>query len=299
MGAADHDRYLAPYLDHLRVERGLSDHTVAAYARDLVRYLGFLDARGKTRPTDADRRAVEDHLGELRRGGLAPSSVARTASSIRGFHRFLVSEGLTTVNPAARIPTPRRWERLPHAIAVEDVLRLVEVPEGTGPLPVRNRALLELGYATGLRASELVGLSASGVHADDRFVRVVGKGGKERVVPYGGAAARALDRYRAGPRDALRRGKRVSALFLNHHGGPLTRVGYWGILKREARRAGIPDVHPHVLRHSFATHLLQGGADLRVVQELLGHASIATTQIYTHLETAQLQEVHATCHPRG
>jgi integrase/recombinase XerD len=297
--AATCGRYLDPFLDHLRVERGLSDHTISGYARDLARYLSYLSARRVVSPTRADRRMIEEHLGELRRGGRSPSSVARAASAIRGLHRFLVAEGLADQNPAARIPTPRRIERLPHAIPVEEILRLVDVPEGSGPLPIRNRALLELAYATGLRASELVGLTPREVHAEDRFVRVVGKGGKERVVPYGGAAARALARYRSGPRDLLRRGKRVSALFLNHRGGPLTRVGYWGILKREARRAGIPDVHPHVLRHSFASHLLQGGADLRVVQELLGHASIATTEIYTHLETARLREVHASCHPRG
>jgi integrase/recombinase XerD len=293
-------RYVTPFLDHLRIERGFSEHTVAAYAADLRRYSAFLSARGVRRPADATRALVSDHLANLTREGCAPASVARALSAMRTFHRFLLAEGLATENPTARQPAPRRWRRLPRALSLADVERLIGSPRGDGALARRDRALLELAYATGLRAAEIVGLRIADTDLSDRFVRVTGKGGRSRVVPFGRTAATALTDYLAGPRHQLLRGGRESVVFLNHRGRPLTRVGYWTILKRCANQVGLSArVHPHVLRHTFATHLLEGGADLRVVQELLGHASIATTQIYTHVERTRLLEVHRTYHPRG
>jgi len=299
LSSATRLRYLEPFLEHLRAERGLSTRTVAAYGSDLARYLGELESRGVGAPTRATTNEVEAHVSELRRTGHAPASVARALSSVRAFHRFLVAEGLTETNPASRVPSGRRWRRLPHALPVDAVLRLLGSVKGSTPLALRDRALLEMGYATGARASELVALTPAAVHEAERFARFFGKGRRERLVPFGAAAAQALRVYLLDGRPKLAGRRRVEAIFLNHRGGALTRVGYWGILKTHAERAGLPGIHPHVLRHSFATHLLEGGADLRVVQELLGHASIATTQIYTHLEQARLSEIHRQCHPRG
>ena len=291
------DRYVSPFLDHLRIERGLSEHTVTGYERDLIRYVNGL---APTAPTDATRPSVEAHVSRLRRAGLAPTSVARALSAIRTFHRFLVSEGLSAENPASRVPSAKRWERLPKSLKVEQVGTILAAPRGDRPLDLRDRALLELAYATGLRASEVVGLTFASVTMAERFVRVVGKGGRERLVPFGQAAQTATQRYLEVARPILARGQRSESLFLNHLGRPLSRVGFWLILKRHAATVGLEAVaHPHVLRHSFATHLLEGGADLRVVQELLGHASIATTQIYTHVDRRHLQSVHRACHPRG
>lgn len=291
------ERYLTPFLEHMRIERGVSEHTVLGYERDVRRYLTALSP---TAATHAAREDVEAHVRRLRRSGHAATTVARSLSAIRTFHRFLVGEGITTENPAARIPVAKKWQRLPKSLPVHDVLRLLDAPRGGGPLVLRDRALLELAYATGLRASEVVGLTFTSIATSDRFVRVVGKGGRERLVPYGDAAANVLATYLDQARSDLAKGKRSDVVFLNHHGRPLSRVGFWLILKRHARAVGLErQVHPHVLRHSFATHLLQGGADLRVVQELLGHASIATTQIYTHVDRGHLRSVHRECHPRG
>ncbi len=293
-------RYLTPFLDHLRVERGLSENTVSAYATDLRRYARFLAGQDVERPADASPATIRTFVGQLRRAGRAASTVARTVSAVRSFHRFLVAEGLASDNPAARIPSPRRWQRLPEALNIDDARRLVTAPRGDEPLAFRDRALLELGYATGLRATELVRLELGALSLDERFVRVVGKGGKERIVPFGVASADALRLYLGAPRQQLLRGRREESIFLNHRGRPLSRVGYWMIIKRHARGLGLEkQVHPHVLRHTFATHLLDGGADLRVVQELLGHTSIATTQIYTHVQKGRLAEIHRSCHPRG
>jgi integrase/recombinase XerD len=297
----DHDvaRYVDPFLDHLRVERGLSEHTVAGYRTDLLRYVAFARKTGHA-PTQATRVEVEGFVVSLREAGRAASTVARALSAVRTFHRFLVTEGLASANPAGTIPGGRRSQTLPNVLSAEEAIRLVAAPTGDSPLALRDRALLEMAYATGVRASELVGLTPRMVSREERFVRVVGKGDKERVVPFGEAAGSALDTYEAYGRPKLLRGRRVDAIFLNFRGGPLTRVGWWGILKKRARSVGLGDrVHPHVLRHSFATHLLEGGADLRVVQELLGHASIATTQIYTHVQRNTLLEIHRSFHPRG
>jgi integrase/recombinase XerD len=285
---------LQAFLDTLAVERGLSTHTVEAYGRDLRHHFRFLAEAGVIAP-----RAVEEvhlilYLGSLRRAGLAPATVMRRLSAVRAFYRYLVREELLTTDPTTNLPTARLLRRLPSVLAVEEVERLLVQPDTDTPRGLRDRAMLELLYATGLRVSELVGLARGDLNLDLGLVRCVGKGGKERIVPVGQPARRAVQAYLASRRDA------APALFLGNKGRPLTRVAFWRIIARYARQAGIRGaVSPHTLRHSFATHLLEGGADLRAIQELLGHSSIATTQIYTHVTVDRLREVYRAYHPRA
>jgi integrase/recombinase XerD len=286
------------YLDHLRVERGLSPLTIKAYESDLRDYFRFLRASPKGAVASMD---LESTLAFLERSERlrSPSSRARTLSAIKGFHRFLYGEGELGALDSDRLSSPKVLRRIPYVLTQNEMERLLEQPDGS-VLGLRDRALLELDYSTGLRVSELCGLALQQIDRDRRFVRVRGKGGKERIVPYGRSAEDALARYLSTSRPELL-GKRVSSsVFLNAAGTRLSRVSFWKLLKRYAARAGLSDrISPHTLRHSFATHLLEGGADLRVVQELLGHASIATTQIYTKLDMDYLLEVHRTFHPRG
>ncbi|ADG88206.1 tyrosine recombinase XerD [Thermobispora bispora] len=303
---------LSSYLNHLAVERGLSANTVASYRRDLRRYLDHLKARGLRTLAEVREDDVAAFLTALREGdadhpALVASSAARAFSAVRGLHRFALREGLTRHDPAHAIRPPRQLRRLPKAISVEEVERLIAAcgPDGS-PLTLRNRALLELLYGTGARISEAVGLAVDDVTtgaptdpARDQ-VRLRGKGGRTRIVPLGRYARQALDAYlvRARPQLAAQ-GRGTSALFLNARGGRLTRQGAWEVLQAAAERAGLSGVSPHMLRHSFATHLLDGGADVRVVQELLGHASVATTQVYTLVTVDRLREVYAAAHPRA
>ncbi|SCF45957.1 integrase/recombinase XerD [Micromonospora mirobrigensis] len=304
------------YLDHLTVERGLSANTLASYRRDLDRYLATLAAAGVVDLASVDAGTVEAHLARLRAGDdehppLAVASAARAASAVRGLHRFAVREGLAGADPSrdVRPPTPAR--RLPRALPVEDVIRLLETAgpataTGAGAaLALRDRALLEFLYGTGARISEAVGLAVDDLDTADGAVLLRGKGGRTRLVPIGGYAVEALRAWlvRARPQLAAA-GRGTPAVFLNARGGPLTRQGAWTILRRAAERAGLPTdganaVSPHTLRHSYATHLLDGGADVRVVQELLGHASVTTTQVYTLVTVERLREVYATAHPRA
>jgi integrase/recombinase XerD len=287
------------FLDELRTGRRLSPRTVDAYAHDLADYLGFAGRHGLRDWEEATATFVDAYFAGLLRRGLAGSTVARRRSALRGFHAHLVRRGTGVQDPLAQLPPPRRERRLPHALSRDDVERLLAQPEGEGPLAVRDRALLELAYASGLRVSELLGLETTHLDLDGRAVTVTGKRDKQRVVPFGRAAGRALGRWLSGPRAALARDARARTVFVNARGGRLSRMGFWKILRGHARAAGLATrVHPHALRHSFATHLLEGGADLRVVQELLGHASVATTAIYTHLDRSYLREVHRTFHPR-
>ena len=287
------------YLDELRTGRRLSAHTLDAYARDLEDYAEFARRHRLGSWGEATPAFVEGYFVTLMRRGLKASTVGRRRSALRGLHAYLVRHHTCDSDPLAGLAVARRERPLPHALAVEEIERLLAQPEGEGPLALRDRALLELAYASGLRASELVGLPVSGVDLAERTVTVAGKGGRERAVPFGRAAAAALAAYLERGRPRLAPGARNAAVFLNARGGPLSRMGFWKILRGHARRAGIATrIHPHLLRHSFATHLLEGGADLRVVQELLGHASISTTVIYTHLDWAYLKEVHRTFHPR-
>jgi len=287
------------WLDTLRGTRRLSPRTLDAYARDLADYRAFAAHHGLVRWNEAGAVFVDGYFAHLLRRGLSAATVARRRSALRGFHAFL-DRALGVANPVEGRPAPRRDRRLPHALPVEAIERLIAHPEGEGPLALRDRALFEIAYASGLRVSELVGLERPRVDLGARMLTVSGKGDRERSVPFGRAASEALRAYLDRARPLLAPRARHDRVFVNARGGPLSRMGFWKILRTHARGAGIEGrVHPHALRHSFATHLLQGGADLRVVQELLGHASVTTTAIYTHVDRAYLREVHRTFHPRA
>jgi len=303
------------YLDHLAVERGLAEHTLQAYRRDLRRYASTLAAAGRTEIEDITTTDVAEFLAGLREGDadhppLAASSAGRAVVAVRGLHAFAQAEGLTVADPARAVRPPAPPRRLPKAISVAEVERLLNAT-GAAPAALRDRALLELLYATGARISEAVGLDVDDLQLTGEprsasvaaVIKLTGKGGKQRLVPVGSFAVGAVDAYlvRARPKMAAAsgRGQPSPALFLNARGGRLTRQGAWGALRAAARRAGLAEVSPHVLRHSFATHLLDGGADVRVVQELLGHASVTTTQVYTLVTVDRLREVYAAAHPRA
>jgi integrase/recombinase XerD len=288
------------FLDELRTGRRLSPRTVDAYGRDLTDYARFAVRHRLRGWEEATPTLVDGYFAWLLQQRRSSSTVARRRSALRGFHRHLSRGGAEVPDPLFELPPARRDRKLPHALSVEDVERLLAHPEGEEPLALRDRALLELSYASGLRVSELLGIEVVHLDETERVVTVIGKRDKQRAVPFGRAAARALADWLTRGRPALARDPRVRTVFVNARGGRLSRMGFWKILRGHARAAGIATrVHPHALRHSFATHLLQGGADLRVVQELLGHASVATTAIYTHLDRSYLSEVHRTFHPRA
>lgn len=299
------------YLAHLTVERGLSANTLAAYRRDLTRYVDHLAAAGRASVAEVAESDVEDFLTAVRTGSdgravLSASSAKRAVVAVRGWHRFSVLEGLTAADPARAVRPPKQAQVLPKAIGTDEVLRLLEAASlGDGPVPLRDRALLELVYSTGARISEAVGLDVDDLDLTEgrAAVRLFGKGSKERVVPVGAYAVEALEAYLVRARPALAAaGRGGAAVFLNTRGARLSRQSAWAVLRTAAERAGLPGadhVSPHTLRHSFATHLLAGGADVRVVQELLGHASVTTTQIYTKVTPDTLREVYATSHPRA
>lgn len=290
----------------MAIERGLAPNTVEAYRRDLDRYGRWCTRNGIESPAEVSEGSVADFAASLRWAGpdgpgLSASSAARAVVSVRGFHRFAVEEGLTLVDPSVAIRPPAMAKRLPKALSYGDVVALLahagehETPEG-----LRDVALLEFLYGTGTRISEAVDLVRDEVEIDARTVVVTGKGSKQRKIPLGDFAARALDEYLVRARPALvSRGRGTPRVFVNARGGPLSRQSAWGILSRAASRAGLSGVSPHTLRHSYATHLLERGADVRVVQELLGHASVTTTQIYTMVTVETLREVYATSHPRA
>jgi integrase/recombinase XerD len=295
---------LGRYVDHVRAERGLARNTVEAYRRDLGLYARYLAEVAITDPRTVTAEDLEAFVAWLRSRSsaagrpFAPSSVARVVVAVRGFHRFLAREGLSDEDVSAGIGTPRASRSLPKALSIDDVTRLVDAPVGTTPLAHRDRALLELLYGAGLRIGEAVGLDLDDLDPVDRLVRVRGKGDKERVVPYGDLASAALDAWLVRGRAST--GARVPALFVNARGGRLTRQGAWKIVSGHAARVGLSEaVSPHTLRHSFATHLVDGGADVRAVQELLGHASVTTTQIYTLVSRSALREVYERAHPRA
>lgn len=290
-------------MSHLAVERGASRNTLAAYRRDMRVYGEVLASRGVTDPASATREDVGALVAALQARGLAPSSVERTVAAVKSFHKFLVREGLSEDHPAGRVPLPKKPLRLPDVVSIEDVDQLLSQPFGEDPAGQRDRAILETLYGCGLRVSELVGLDRIDVDLDEGFMRVRGKGGKERVVPIAGTAAAALRDYLEHGRPYLRakRSRRApdgSAVFVNRRGGRLTRQAVFAVVKRYGGRAGL-DIHPHTLRHSFATHLLEGGADLRALQEMLGHADISTTQVYTHVGMDHLREEYLSTHPRA
>ncbi|MCV7062822.1 site-specific tyrosine recombinase XerD [Mycolicibacterium vaccae] len=306
------DEQFQGYLDHLAIERGVAANTLSSYRRDLRRYAEHLTARGITDLAGVAEADVSEFLVSLRRGdpdnGVAPLSAvsaARAVIAVRGLHRFAAAEGITTVDVAREVKPPTPGRRLPKSLSIDEVLALLEAAGGDsetdGPLTLRNRALLELLYSTGARISEAVGLDVDDVDTEARSVLLRGKGGKQRLIPIGRPAVSALDAYLVRGRPELaRRGRGTPAIFLNARGGRLSRQSAWQVLQDAAERAGVTaTVSPHVLRHSFATHLLDGGADVRVVQELLGHASVTTTQIYTMVTVNALREVWAGAHPRA
>jgi len=287
------------YLDHLRVERRLADHTLESYARDLgvlARY-----AAGAGRTIDAlDRQALEHFVREQRTRGLSPRSTARLVASVRGFYRFLMLDRHLDGNPADDLRAPRAWPALPKFLSLDEVDRLIAQPDVSTPLGVRDRAMIELLYATGLRVTELVGVRLADLHLEEHYLTCVGKGRKERLVPIGDQASSWIRTYQSDARRVILKGRASPRLFLNARGGPLSRGGFWKILKQHARRAELPrTVSPHVLRHSFATHLLERGADLRAIQLMLGHTDLSTTQIYTHVLAARLRSVYDRFHPRA
>jgi integrase/recombinase XerD len=291
------------YLDHLRVERRLADHTLENYARDL-RALADFAAAANARPEALDGATLDQFVRRLRAGGLSPRSVARAVAAIRGFYRYLVLDGALRESPADNLRLPRAWPALPKLLSPEQVDLLIEQPDVSTPLGLRDRAMIELLYATGMRVSELVSVRAADLHLDEHYLTCVGKGNKERLIPMGEQAADWVRRYERDGRGRLVAGRRApgraaARLFVNARGGPLSRVGFWKILKAYGRRAGIASaLSPHVLRHSFATHLLERGADLRSIQLMLGHADLSTTQIYTHVLEARLRAVYDRFHPR-
>ena len=288
------------FITYLLVEKGLSKSTLESYSRDLLRYAAFLAQSGRPTVSEADTPLILKHLIELRAQGLRARSRARHLVSVRGFYRFLAQEKLLCADPSKLIDLPKVSLRLPDVLSVEEVRRLLNAPESGRPQAVRDAAMLELLYAAGLRVSELVGLKLQDLHLDAGFVRVMGKGSKERVVPIGQYAREKLLFYLGHGREALLKNRSSPFLFVARAGRPITRQGFWKLLRRYAAAAGLSKkITPHTLRHSFATHLLEGGADLRAVQVMLGHADIATTQIYTHVANDRLREIHRRFHPRG
>lgn len=289
------------FLDHLSLERGLSEATVEAYRRDVLKWVAFARNRGVDHPSDATLSELRNWISDLQAAGLAPSSVRRARSALRTYYGFLVDEGLADGDPSERLSSPRAEKPLPHFLTQEETRALLAAPDPAAPLYFRDVAILEVMYGTGVRVSELVGLSLADLDDRERYLRVMGKGSKERLAPLGTPALEALRRYLTGLRPALDRGRGDRRIFLGARGAPLRREMVWKILKNCARRAGIPHgrAHPHTLRHTFATHLVEGGADLVTVQELLGHADVATTQIYTHLGGRHLLDAHRRFHPRA
>jgi integrase/recombinase XerD len=286
------------YLDHLRVERRLADHTLESYARDLRTLAQF--AAGREQAVEKlDRHALEAFVRQQMTSGLAPRSVTRSVAAIRGYYKFLVVDRRLEDSPAEDLRPPRAWPALPKHLSLDEVDALIAQPDVKTPLGLRDRAMIELLYATGMRVSELVSVRPADLHPDEQYLTCIGKGNKERLIPIGEQAADWVRRYLRDARPQFLKGRTSPRLFLNARGGPLSRVGFWKILKTYGLKARLPrGLSPHVLRHSFATHLLERGADLRAIQMMLGHADLSTTQIYTHVIEARLRTIYDRFHPR-
>jgi integrase/recombinase XerD len=286
--------------DFLALEQGSAARTREAYARDVARLAAFALSRGFRSPVPLQHALLRDFVYHLKDLGLSATSIRRNVAALRTYFRFLVGEGVLKSDPSERLELPRRWRTLPQVLSATEVNKILSAPNTDDPLYYRDRAMLELSYSAGLRVSEWIGLTVRDLMMEDGLVRVLGKGSKERLVPFGRSAMSALLLYLRELRPRLVRSNGESALFLNARGEQLTRMGAWKILRKYVSRAGISKrVSPHTLRHSFATHLLEGGADLRAVQEMLGHADISTTQIYTHVDREYLRQVHRQYHPRS
>ena len=297
------ERAVGEYLAFLSVERNLARNTIEGYRRDLAAYIGFLAERGISDPDEVSRADIDEFVAVRRDAGYADASVERSLSALKGLHAFMLREGITQVHPTAALRLPKKEEHLPDYLTIDEARTLLEQPFPDNAAGERDRAILEVLYGCGLRVSELTGLDLRDLYLEEEFMRVVGKGSKERLVPILGSARRALERYLDGARGELalhdRTGRGTSAVFLNKNGRRLSRQSVHALCERYGRAVGLEGLHPHTLRHSFATHMLAGGADLRVLQEILGHADISTTQVYTHLDRTQLREVYLASHPRA
>ncbi|MGC2424928.1 MAG: site-specific tyrosine recombinase XerD [Nitrospirota bacterium] len=300
------EKTVLKYLDYLVVEKGLSKNTLESYGRDIGKYASFLEKNGVASFSAAGRTEMRELVESLKRSGLSSASVARTLAAVKGLHRFLLLEGLSKTDPTEALETPKQGMRLPKALTGAEVEAILNAPSGDGPHAqrgleaLRDRAMLETMYAAGLRVSELVGLPIGGVNFEVGFLKVTGKGSKDRLVPLGQAALIAIREYLEASRPLLLGQRECAALFVTRRGRGMTRQGFWKIVGKYAKIAGIKkDISPHMLRHSFATHLLEHGADLRSVQMMLGHADISTTQIYTKVEVSRLKKMHEEMHPRG
>ena len=292
--------FLERFQDFLAIEKGSSPRTCEAYKLDLERFVLFSSLKNARSPLETSARVLREYVYHLKDLGLAPSSIRRNISALRTYFRFLVNEGHITGDPSERLETPKKWRTLPDVLSVDEVEKLLGAVSLDEPLAFRDRAMLELAYGAGLRVSEWISLSVRDVLLEDKLVRVFGKGSKERLVPLGRNAIGAVALYLRELRPTLEKGEGKGILFLNARGRPLSRMGAWKILRKYVDIAGIKKVvSPHTLRHSFATHLLEGGADLRAVQEMLGHSDISTTQIYTHVDREYLRSVHKQFHPRA
>ncbi len=291
--------FLKSFIDYLQIERQVAQNTVEAYQRDLIRYVQFLSGKDINSPNEVAHEHVYAFLEMLHDLTLSSSSVSRNLSAVRAFHHFLIGENQTTVDPTENIVVPKPWMKLPEVLDVNEVERLLAAPDTTTDSGLRDRAMLEFAYATGVRVSELVNIKTSDIFWQDEFVRIFGKGSKERLVPVGETALNWVKTYIQGPRVRLAApGLGGDLVFLNRFGKKLSRQSVWKNLKKYALQAGVKKfISPHTIRHSFATHLIEGGADLRAVQEMLGHSDITTTQIYTHLDRDFLKEVHHSYHP--
>jgi len=288
------------FLLHLKVERGLAKNTLDSYRRDLNKFIGYLHRQGIINLNDVDRRMIMSFMEDLHNHNRAAATISRNLAAIRSFYSFLLQENMVSSNPSAELDAPKIPKRLPNVMTVSQVARLMEQPNCTNAAGMRDKAMLELLYATGIRVSELVDLDLVDVNLEMGFLRCLGKGSKERIVPMGQKAVEAVGTYLQKGRVKLVRNSEVEAVFVNIHGGRLTRQGFWKILKKYVRQAGFEgDITPHTLRHSFATHLLENGADLRAVQEMLGHSDISTTQIYTQVTAIHLRDVYQQSHPRA
>jgi integrase/recombinase XerD len=292
--------YVERFDDFIALEQGASVQTSKAYKLDIARFVTYARVKGAASPTDIGAKSLKEYVYHLKDLGLAPASIRRNVSAVRSYFRFLLGEGHVVRDPSERLETPKRWRTLPEVLGVEEIERLLAAPSLDEPLAFRDRAMLELAYGAGLRVSEWISLGVRDVMLQDHLVRVFGKGAKERLVPIGRRAIGATAIYLRELRPSLEKGEGKGALFLNSRGRPLSRMGAWKILRKYVDQAGITKpVSPHTLRHSFATHLLEGGADLRAVQEMLGHVDISTTQIYTHIDREYLRSVHKQFHPRA
>lgn len=294
------DDLIEGFINYLAVERGLANNTLVAYRRDLVKYAHFLEQSDIRSPIQVSRQKISDYIYQQKKEGHQVTSICRSLAAIKMFHRFLVRERFASEDPTSLVDTPKIWKRVPDVLSQKEVLAIIKAVQGSKPQQIRDHAIVELLYASGMRVSELVDLRVDNVNLDVGYIRCIGKGSKERIVPIGRQAKEAVRRYLEDVRPSMIREMNPPQVFLSRLGRRISRQSIWKLIKRYALKAGIrKTIKPHTLRHSFATHLLERGADLRSVQEMLGHADISTTQVYTHVDRERLRSVHKQFHPRG